>query len=71
MAKLLTGHEYERTSIFRYCPDVPKGFFKLDDTKNVERIAGMGASSARKHRIEVEPVFFGQPAEDFEPVYRL
>ena len=69
MAKLLTGHKYERKAIFRYCPEVPKGSMKLDDPKNIERMTGMGRSSARKHRVEIEPVFFGQPAEAFHPLY--
>ena len=71
MAKLLTGHEYERNAIFRYCPDAPKDFFKIDDTRKIERLAGMGASSARKHRIAIEPVFLSSPAEPFVPVYKL
>jgi len=71
MAKLLTGHEYEREAIFRYCSDAPQGFFKLDDTRKIDRLAGMGASSARKHRVAIEPVFLTEPAEPFEPVYKL
>lgn len=71
MAKLLTGHEYERNAIFRYCPDAPQGFFKLDDTRKIGRLAGLGSSAARKQRIAIEPVFLTQPAEAFDPVYRL
>lgn len=71
MAKLLTGHVYERTSIFRYCPDVPKGFFRLDDTRRIDRLKGMGASSARNQRPHVEPVFLTSPAADFEPIHKL
>jgi hypothetical protein len=71
IAKLLTGHEYERDSIYRCCPDVPKGFFTLDNTRRIGRLKGMGASAARKERTRIEPVFFGNPAEEFIPVYRL
>lgn len=71
MAKLLTGHEYERNAIFRCCPDVPKDFFKLDDTRKVTQLKGMGASSARKERPRLEPVFLTGPAEVFCPVYSL
>jgi len=71
MAKLLAGHEYERDAIFRYAATAPKDFFKIDDTRKIERLAGMGASSAPKSRIAIEPVFFNEPAEHFEPVYSL
>ena len=71
MAKLLTGHEYERISIFRYCPNAPKGFFKLDDTSRIDRLTGLGASSARSARPAVEPVFLTKPAAPFAPVYSL
>jgi hypothetical protein len=71
MAKLLTGHEYERDAIFRCRPDVPKGFFALDDTRRIDRLKGMGASAARKERTRIESVFLGNPAEEFIPVYRL
>ncbi|MES0076604.1 CBASS cGAMP-activated phospholipase [Mesorhizobium sp. M0058] len=71
MAKLITGHQYEREAIFRCCPDVPKGFFKLDDTRKITQLKGLGASSARKERSRLEPVFFLEPAEPFEPLYKL
>jgi hypothetical protein len=71
MAKLLTGHEYEREAIFRCCPDVPKDFFKLDDTRKITQLKGMGAASARKERPRIEPVFLAGPAESFTPVYTL
>jgi hypothetical protein len=71
MAKLLTGHEYERDAIFRCCPDVPKNFFRLDDTSKIAELQGMGAAAARKERPRLEPVFFQHPAERFEPVYKL
>lgn len=71
MAKLLTGHEYERTALHRVCPDVPKNLFRLDDTTKIERLKGLGASSAREHRPRLEPVFFGAPALPFQPLYTL
>lgn len=71
MAKLLTGHEYERQAIFRCCPDVPKSFFKLDDTRKIQELKGMGAASARKERSRIEPVFLSGPAEKFEPIHKL
>jgi hypothetical protein len=71
MAKLLTGHEYDRDAIFRCCPDVPKNFYRLDDTSKIAELQGMGAAAARKERPRLEPVFFQHPAERFEPVYTL
>jgi uncharacterized protein len=71
MAKLLTGHEYERTALHRVCPDVPKNLFRLDDTTKISRLKGLGSSSAREHRPRLEPVFFRAPADPFLPVYTL
>lgn len=71
MAKLLTGHQHEREAIFRCCPDVPKGFFRLDDTRKITQLKGMGASAARKERSRLEPVFLSSPVESFRPVYTL
>ena len=71
IAKLLTGHEHERHAIFRCCPDVPKDFFKLDDTRKIAQLKGMGAAAARKERPRLEPVFFSNKAEVFQPIYHL
>jgi hypothetical protein len=71
MAKLLTGHEYERTAIYRYSPDAPKNFFKLDDTSRIDRLVGLGASSARNARPTVDAAFLSEPADPFVPVYSL
>ena len=71
MAKLLTGHEYARTALHRVCPYVPKNLFRLDDTRKIERLKGLGISSAREHRPRLEPVFFQAPAAPFVPVYAL
>jgi patatin-like phospholipase/acyl hydrolase len=71
IAKLLTGHEYEREAIFRVCPDVPKNFFTLDDTSKITQLKGMGASSARKERPRLESIFLTCPAEPFAPAYTL
>jgi hypothetical protein len=71
MAKLLTGHEYEREAIFRVCPDVPAGLFTLDDTRKIAQLRGMGASAARRERPRIEPVFLHSRAEPFVPIYSL
>jgi hypothetical protein len=69
MAKLLTGHQYEREVLFRICPDVPAGFFKLDGTNRITQLRGLGVSAARNHRPVVEPIFFSSRAESFYPLY--
>lgn len=71
MAKLLTGHGYGRDAIYRICPNVPPGFFSLDNTRRIGRLKGLGASAARKERPNLAPIFFYSPADHFEPVYRL
>jgi hypothetical protein len=70
MAKLLTGHQYEREALFRISPQVPLGFFKLDDTKKITQLSGMGMSAARNHRPAVEPVFLSSRAESFCPLFK-
>ena len=71
IAKLLTGHEYERDAIFRVCPDVPAGLFSLDDTSKIAQLCGMGASAARRERHRLEQVFLHSRAEPFVPNYAL
>lgn len=71
MAKQLTGHGHEREAIFRCCPDVPRDLCRLDDTSKVSELRGMGAAAARNERPRLEPVFFREPAERFEPMQKL
>jgi hypothetical protein len=71
MAKLLLGHEYERDSLFRICPDVPKNLFKLDDTSKIVRLKGLGYSRARDWQPRLGPIFFTEAAAPFTPVYSL
>ena len=71
MAKLLTGHVYEREAIFRICPDVPRDFFKLDDTRKIGRLRGLGVSAARNQRPHIEPIFLKGRAAPFTPIYQL
>lgn len=53
MAKLLTGHEYERDAPFRVCPDVLLGFFKLDDTRRTTQLEGMAGQCALLRKAEI------------------
>jgi uncharacterized protein len=71
IAKLLIGHEHEREAMFRVCPEVPKNLFKLDDTRKIAQLQGMGAAAARRERVRIEPVFFKSTVQPFVPVYSL
>lgn len=69
IAKLLTGHEHERTAIHRINHTVPDSAYKMDDTRVIQDLKGLGYSLARDRHPVLDPVFFGQPAEAFVPVY--
>lgn len=71
MAKLLTGHEHDRTAIYRINHTVPLNTFKLDDTRVIQDLVGLGHSLARDRLPILDPVFFGQPADTFKPIYSL
>jgi len=71
MAKLITGHPYEREAIFRYSPTVPQNVFLMDDTTKIARLKGLGVSSARSAKPHLAPVFFQFPAEPFTPIFKL
>lgn len=71
IAKLLTGHEHEREAIHRVDHTVTQGRFALDDTSKIRSLRGIGYSRARELFPKLAPVFFGEPAEPFEPYYSL
>jgi patatin-like phospholipase/acyl hydrolase len=71
IAKLLTGHEHERTAIHRVNHTVPYSAYKMDDTRVIQDLKGLGFSFARDRQPVLDPVFFSQPAEAFVPVYEL
>lgn len=71
IAKLLTGHEHERTTIHRINPTVPHGVYKMDDVGVIPDLKGLGNSCARDRQPVLDPVFFDQPVEPFDPVYLL
>ena len=71
IAKLLTGHEHERTAIHRINHTVPYNAYKMDDTRVIQDLKGLGFSMARDRQPVLDPVFFSQPAEPFVPVYAL
>jgi hypothetical protein len=71
IARQLTGDPYDRTAIYRYSPSVPEGFFSLDDTSKIQKLKGLGASSARHAIPTLAPIFFQEPAEPFVPVHQI
>jgi uncharacterized protein len=71
IAKLLTGHEYERTAIHRINHVVPSNTYMMDDSRVIQDLKGLGHSFARDRQPVLDPVFFNKPAEAFEPVYVL
>lgn len=71
IAKLLTGHEHERTAIHRINHTVPYNTYKMDDARVIQDLKGLGFSLARDRQPVLHPVFFGRPADAFEPIHRL
>lgn len=71
IAKLLTGHEHERTAIYRIDHPVAPKIYKLDDARVIQDLKGLGFSYARDRLPVLDPVFFDRPAEVFVPVYSL
>jgi len=71
IAKLLTGHEHERTAIHRINHTVPYNAYKMDDTRVIQELKGLGFSFARDRQPALDPVFFSQLADAFTPVYVL
>ncbi len=71
IAKLLTGHKFDRTAIFRIDHTVPFSAYKMDDTSVVQDLKGLGHAIARERLPELEPIFFQELAEKFLPVHEL
>ena len=71
IAKLLTGHEHERPAIHRINHTVPYNAYKMDDTRVIQDLKGLGFSLARDRQPVLDSVFFRQSAEAFVPVYAL
>lgn len=71
IAKLLTGHEHERTAIHRINHTVAYNTFKMDNTRMIGDLKGLGHTFARDRLPVLEPIFFDTPAETFDPVHKL
>ena len=71
IAKLLTGHEHDRTAIYRINHKVPNDRYKMDDARTIQDLKGLGHSMARDRQPVLAPVFFCRPAQAFTPCYKL
>jgi uncharacterized protein len=71
IAKLLTGHEYQRQAIFRVNHAAPAKTYSMDKVSAIKDLKGLGFSYAREQFPRLKSVFFDTPAEPFEPVYKL
>lgn len=71
MAKLLTGHQYQREAIFRVDHTIPTGQYSMDSVEAISDLKSLGVSYARKEMPRLKPVFFTHPAELFKPIYVL
>ena len=71
VAKLLIDHENERNAIYRINHSVPLNSFKMDDSRVIQDIKGLGYSFARDRQSVLKPVFLSTPAEKFSPIHTL
>lgn len=70
IAKILSGDSPERKVIYRVSQPVPDGFYALDDTRRIGSLNDRAFAEARQQKPILKPVFFGNPAEEFTPIYR-
>ena len=67
MARLLVGEN----NVLRIDQKFSRGRFRLDGSKEINSLAGIGSSEARKALPELEKRFFHQSADDFIPENKL
>lgn len=70
IAHILTGDPHDRRSIHRISQPVPAGFYALDNTRRIRDLKDRGFSEARKQRPILDPEFFQEEAEQFQPEHR-
>ena len=70
IAHILTGDPHERKSIYRISQPVPDGFYTLDNTRRIRDLKDRAFAEARKQKPILQPVFFNEIAEEFEPIYK-
>lgn len=72
LAHILTGHVggSDHKAIYRISQPVPEGFFSLDDTRKIQKLKSRALAQARIDKPNLMKVFFTEPAEPFQPIYR-
>jgi len=71
MAKILTGDVYQRKAIYRIDHHMPYSKYRMDDTRVITDLKGLGHVKGRDQFPHLSDVFFRMPAEPFEPIYTL
>lgn len=66
MAKHLTNY-----SVTRIDETVAKGKFCLDSLKGIQNLKGLGQEKGRIEYQNIKDIFFCEPAEKFEPIYKI
>jgi patatin-like phospholipase/acyl hydrolase len=70
-AKILTGHPHNGSKVWRYSPTVPIGTFVMDNTGQIERLAGLGEAEAREALPELRRTFLTDHRAPFAPEHSL
>ena len=71
ITKLLTGHEHERTALYRINHTVPYNAYRMDDSRVIQDLKGLGHSKGRDRMPVLRPVFFDRPVDGFTPIHQL
>ena len=71
IAHILTGDPHEQRAIYRISQPVPDGFYSLDNTKRIRDLKDRAFAEARKQKPILQPEFFGEPADEFIPEYKV
>jgi patatin-like phospholipase/acyl hydrolase len=61
----------DRNRFVRISPDLPAGRYGLDVTRELQTLSARGATEARHHLQDIEPLFFADKAQEFEPEHKL
>jgi hypothetical protein len=72
-AHILTGHVGggDHKAIFRVSQPVPYRFYTLDDTRRIQKLKSRALAEAREQKPTLLKEFFFEPAEPFEPFYKV
>jgi hypothetical protein len=70
-AKIITGDVHQRKAIWRIDQTAPEGRYTMDDAGRISEMRDRGFAEAREQLPELRRHFFGTPADEFVPFYRL